>query len=53
MDVASNNSKTSVIPKSPTPITLAQAALYWLKLGFMSFGADLELARKRMKEIQS
>ena len=38
MDVASNNSKTSQIPKSPTPITLAQAALYWLKLGFMSFG---------------
>ena len=38
MDVASNNSNTSQIPKSPTPITLAQAALYWLKLGFMSFG---------------
>ncbi|SCX81930.1 chromate efflux transporter [Nitrosospira sp. Nsp13] len=38
MDVVSNHSKTSQIPKSPTPITLAQAALYWLKLGFISFG---------------
>ena len=28
------------VPSSdtPPPVTLAQAALYWLKLGFMSFG---------------
>ncbi len=36
MDFSSGNSKTPQIP-APT-ITLAQAFLYWLKLGFISFG---------------
>ena len=38
MDFASGNSKTPQIPAAPTSITLAQAFLYWLKLGFISFG---------------
>ncbi|MDQ3186178.1 MAG: chromate efflux transporter [Pseudomonadota bacterium] len=38
MDAPGSSSKPlHSIPSSP-PITLAQAALYWLKLGFMSFG---------------
>lgn len=38
MDFTSNDSKALQIPASPRSISLAQAALYWLKLGFISFG---------------
>jgi chromate transporter len=38
MDFLSGNSKIPQIPASPTSITLPQAFLYWLKLGFISFG---------------
>lgn len=38
MDFASDNCKTPQTPVPPTSITLAQASLYWLKLGFISFG---------------
>ena len=37
MDVQREGTDASS-PDTPPPVTLAQAALYWLKLGFMSFG---------------
>lgn len=38
MDFPSNDNKTPQRLASPTFISLAQAALYWLKLEFISFG---------------
>src|SRR3954469_19948469 len=38
MDFPANDSKTPKRPASPTSILLAQVALYWPKLGFISFG---------------
>jgi len=38
VDVTSNNSISSESNATPQPVSLAQAFLYWLKLGFISFG---------------
>lgn len=38
MDVNRSNDAAPAQDHSPAPVTLAQAFLYWLKLGFISFG---------------
>jgi len=37
MDAANNNNSTEQ-PAAPLPVTLAEAFIYWLRLGFISFG---------------
>jgi chromate transporter len=38
MDATPNSSNTSPTGSAPAPVSLSQAVLYWLKLGFISFG---------------